>query len=759
MLAASLIGGLRPVYACGPFAREAIFSYSKHPDFPLDGFVRGELGVLQQTYARSYLYVAYRYLNGLSLTSADQQALLSLWRDRIAFDWQSQAEAGKETWLAARKKITNAGPEPKIEVYRDKTKDEYDFFLNCPADAFEHAAQTLEARVKQFGADSAEVKDWLQGQDKVFANCSGGETIPDAATSPAQIIRADRAYQIAAAHFYAMKFDDARNGFEKIAADASSPWNETARYLIARTLIRKASLGEAAKRNETLGLAEAQLKQTLQDIKQGPLHDSAAKLVNLVKLRLHPAERLRELAQSLVRTNSNTNLKQDLWDYTILLDQYLGDSEDGTNLSTGKNPEAVTGDDLSDWLSTFQANDKESFEHALKKWNETSSRAWLIAALSKTAGANATVSSLVEAADKIEPGSPAFATASFHVVRLLMESGNQAGARRKLDQILESNQSAFPISAVNRFLQQRMMLASSLEEFLKYAQRRPAAFSWGEDGRELPIEEKELSSDDELKQFVGRTLFDVDATRVMNGQFPLSLLREAAASRLLPDHLRKRVALAAWTRAVLLNDGEAGKSLALVLSGLAPEMKPLLDEYQSAKTPERRKAVALYTLLKFPGARPFIDPNLGRTTPLKDRDVYRDNWWCDRSPDAEIPTSEQEEAGDASATAGNAAPGVLRIKMAFLSAAQLAAGEKERAALQALGTAPNYLAREAVEWANRTPNDPRVPEALHIAVMATRYGCPDKETGALSKAAWQLLHSRYAKTIWAKKTPYWFKDS
>jgi hypothetical protein len=234
------------------------------------------------------------------------------------------------------------------------------------------------------------------------------------------------------------------------------------------------------------------------------------------------------------------------------------------------------------------------------------------------------------------------------------------------------------------------------------------------------------------------------------------MLQEAANSRLLPDHLRRRVALAAWTRAIMLNDAETGKALAPVLAALAPEMKALLNEYMNATTDANAKAVALFTLLKFPGTRPFVDAGVGRFTPLSQRDIYRDNWWCDRTPSSETTEDAGESAGD-DGTTKKAAPKVETIELDFLSAAQNAAGQKERAQLLSLGTAPNYLARETVEWANRTPNNPRIPEALHLAVMATRYSCVDKDTGALSKAAWQLLHSRYKNTAWAKKTPYWFK--
>jgi hypothetical protein len=748
-----LLSSQRPVYACGPFARDAIFTYVKHPDFPLEGFARGRLGVLRPEYARSYLYVAYRYMNGMAFSAEEQAALASLWKERFAYGWEDSVEDGKTNWLAARKRVKGAGAEPGIESFRPTGKEQYDSFLNCPNDAFESAARTLEERVRQFGAESAEVKDWLQAQDMVFSNCGSGEAIPEAANSSAPLIRADRAYQIAAAKFYAMKFDEARADFERIAADSSSPWRETARHLIARSLIRKASLGEDAKRNETLAEAETQLNRTLADIKQGPLHDSAARLLNLVKLRLRPEDRLRELSHSLVRREPNRDLKQELWDYTIILDKYLGDESEPVDENVKKNFGQVITDDLSDWLRTFQADERASYEHALDRWRKTDSQAWLVAALSKASAGDADAPTLIAAVDKLGANAPAYATASFHLIRLLMQSGDRAGARNRLDSILQ-NQSSLPPSAVNQFLHQRVLLSTTLEEFLRYAQRQPAAFSWGDDGREIPIEQKDLSADAELKPLVGRTLFDVDSVQIMNDRLPLSLLQEAASSRLLPDHLRRRVALAAWTRAVMLNNEEAAKALAPVLAALAPEMKALLTEYVSAANPANAKAVALYTLLKFPGTRPFVDASVGRLTPLNQRDIYRDNWWCGDVANTES-SGEESESGTASTNSGASKPDALQLD--FLTGAQSDAGKRERAQLSSLGSGPNYLAREAVEWANRMPNNPRIPEALHLAVMATRYSCADKETGPLSRAAWQLLHGRYKNTAWARKTPYWFK--
>ena len=47
-----------------------------------------------------------------------------------------------------------------------------------------------------------------------------------------------------------------------------------------------------------------------------------------------------------------------------------------------------------------------------------------------------------------------------------------------------------------------------------------------------------------------------------------------------------------------------------------------------------------------------------------------------------------------------------------------------------------------------------MPEALHLAVRATRYGCTDDETSQWSSKAFQLLRRRYPKSEWAAKTKY-----
>jgi hypothetical protein len=751
-LMAALLFSSYPSLACGPFSLDSIFTFTVHPEYPLEKFARGELGVIQPSYARSYLFVAYRYLNGAGFNPQEQQALVNLWHDRLEFTWPEYDEQWPKAWLEARQKVPGVGPAPKLSVDRHREKpNEYETYVNCQKDAFEKAAATLDARVREFGADSPVTKNWVDAQDLVFANCPEGQHIPAEASDLPPLPRADRAYQIAAANFYAGNFDQAQKLFVAISSDNSSPWRETAAYLVARTLIRKASLGPQEGRDYALVQAEEQLNKILKDQKLASSHQAAARLLNLVRVRLHPEDKLHELAHSLLRKDQNEHLKQDLWDYTILLDGFLGDDESSAKKAI---PASLAKDDLTDWIVTIQSPNTNSADHAIATWQERHSVAWLVAALAKVDAHHAKVPELISAGARIGPDSPAFPSIAFETIRLAIESGKPEPARARLDEMLAKYQSRLPASAVNLFLSQRMMLAADLKDFLTFAQRLPAGFSWNDDGREVPADASEVGED--IKNLQGQKLFDMDATDILNKKMPLAILKEAGMSELLPIPLRRDVAQAAWIRAVILDDSRTAKALVPTMAGLLPEMRPLLNDFAQPQQPDAAKFAALYAWLKFPGLEPVVDAGVGRRTPLNQQDSFRDNWWC--SAAISLESGGQAESGASQRTTAPPITVKGQANLSFLSDAQKAAGAKEYARLVAVGAAPNYLCREVIDWAVKHPVDQRVPEALHLAVKTTRYGCTDKETGRWSKAAYDLLHKRYPTSPWAKKTPYWFKD-
>jgi TolA-binding protein len=265
-------------------------------------------------------------------------------------------------------------------------------------------------------------------------------------------------------------------------------------------------------------------------------------------------------------------------------------------------------------------------------------------------------------------------------------------ARAKAGEMLAGK---LPLSARNQFRARRLELARSFEEFLEFAPRRPVAESTF---AVAPVE-------------ATRDFLDQDSTLVLNRDIPLALLKQASTSALLPDSARERLKDVAWVRTLLLSDSPA--------------------------------FAEVFALLNAPGMRPYVDSGYGRNTgEVAKIDPYHDNWWCSSSAINLPNNSVLLEAPPTGAP--------------FLSAADRDQAAAEWKKLLSVATAPDWLGAQTLAFAQAHPQDPRVPEALYLAVRATRYGCTGKATGDFSHRAFDLLHRRYPNTEWAKKTPYWF---
>jgi hypothetical protein len=747
--------------ACGPFFPVPVYVPRISPDVPIKSFIGGELGVVQPSFAQVYLYVAYRNLAEKRFDAEEAVAVESFWGPQPEVvpppdGWKpGQPRDWVQEWRNARKTIPGTKDFPLygygfgagVERYLPAT---YQFFVNCQEDAFRTATLTLKDRSKQFGSESVELQEWLAAQDVVFSNCrpdekAPGPFIPEPAKSEWRPwLRADRAYQVAASHFYAGQFDNAREAFEEIGKDETSPWRRLGPYLAARNLIRKGTLGEGWKGYdaEALAQAETRLKAILADPRQKELHAAAKRLAGFVGYRLHTRVRAEELSRLLLGKESLGTRAQDLIDFTRILNRFVPDdaewlAEKKAEVraeSFAEFSEFRRMSELADWILTMQAQSDGARKHALARWEETKSASWLVASITKAGAKDDRAMELAESARSIPRASPAFFSVRYHRERLLSESGQAEIARGELDELLGSKL-VMPRSTRNLLLALRMKVARNFEEFLRFAPRLPARIcidfggepdcgpgGWGDQG--------------DKKQ----PLLDDDAARIMNRGLPLALLQHAVEAKTFPENLRREAAIAAWTRAVAVKDFDRAAKLAPFVAALVPDAKPPLDQFLASTDIARRNFVATYWLLKFPGFTTEIAPGIARETPLNKIDNFRRNWWC----------------GLNSPLPGNAPQTIADSSPAFLDANLREARQAEAEKLSKLPAAPNYLAAIVLAWARQHPEDERVPEALHLTVRSTRYGCGDDNTSKFSRQAFQLLHKKYPKSEWAKKTPYWY---
>lgn len=742
---------IQSVMACGPFSVDPVFSLSRHADYPLRDYAKGKFGIIPSSYGRMSLFLFYRELNGIPLSTKDQEQYLKALSERIGVYIPDKGDnieqeppppqnTAIEQWKTSRAKVFTG--DAKLETEK-RLPDDYFSYTSCLDDAFRNAANTLEARIAKNGIND-DVKEWLNGQDAVFTNCGEGNKTPaNVANNAPDWLKKDRAYQIAAALLYAGKNAEARTEFEKIANDSNSVWKNTAKFVVARTYIREASMIEDSEqtkdqKTQLYQKAETQLKSILNDNSMKEFHASATRLLNLVGFRSKPLEQRRKLAETLAQKGENPNLYNDLIDYVWLLDKVDNDSRETGRVREQKEAEkagkeynyeynlkrqdisnAELGAELTDWLFTYQAED--GFDHSVAKWKETKRLPWLVAALSTAKKDSANLSEILSDTDKIKADSPAFATAKFHQIRLLIETNKRAEAKQKMAEVLPQL-SKYGRSTQNDFLSQRMQLADNLDDFLKFAQRQAATFVWSDDANEVGTS---LKDNKELAPWKDRTMFDYDAVGIFNEKMPLAVLREAALNPNLPTHLKKFLVIAVWTRAFVLGN-------TAIQTEFTPLMTKFAPEYKVAATVS--EANSLLAIGRNPTIQIYVPTSYGRgDSDTNTIDSIRGNWWClEKDTPWDYPN--------------------------FLTPEQKTTAITEQKKITAAGESATFLARRAVDFANKNMTNPNTPEILHLAVRSTRYGCRDNQTLQFSKAAFDILHKKFPKSPWTAKTPYFFGE-
>ncbi len=745
-------------FSCGPFFEEAVFSFQYHPDFPLKLFAAGKLGVVRPTFARSYLFCAYRELAGKPLSANEQGAIIALWEARMNNYDRSNSDAADpvKLWLEARSKIAGSKKIDRISTDRmvgSSGDDIYNSYLNCPNDAFVNATNILQQKATKYGEGSDNVKNWLQAQDQVFCHCSGPEYhyqtkkfddepgFPEAAPKEADpLTKADRNYQLAAAHFYAQQFDLAAQEFDAIAKDSASPYRNTAPYLAARCMVRKGTL---PKNYDLPSLQHAVLR--LSAIVDDPnsntdLRHSAHQLLSFIEYRLHPEAALQALGNKLAMPGSKGDFRQEVTDYTFLLDKFVGsnpDDESPAPVKLAAIPKAAQSE-LTDWITLVESSEPAAGLMAWQRWQEGKSVLWLVPAIMHAKSGGQESSELVGAALNLPASSPAYLTARYYALRLLIESKKMDEARKALTEVLATKNMS--PSSLNLFLDQQAQLSTSLAEYWRDVVRTTSGVSSDSDGLEVPSELCKIEKSNTY--YLWTAAFSPKAANVLNEFVPLNALRTAPWAN-WPVAMRRDYMQALWTRAVLLQDDPAINQLTPLLAAQQPLLTKLLNEYKTTTNLDQRKFLSTYILISNPAMRPYITPGSLRQALFNQIEDFHDNWWCA----SETPSREQDLPANKSA----------KTKPTFLSATQVAEASAEQKRLISAGPGPTYLLTELISYAKKPgTKDKRLPEALYHAIRSPKFGCFDKSTEGLSKTAFAIMHKQYPNDSWTKKTQYWY---
>jgi hypothetical protein len=736
LLACSLAA---PAWATGQYLQEIrFFSRSGMNGADELAFFHGSIGILRPTFDDNRLFAAYRQMMGGSFTDAQAKALLT-----PCCDARGANDDTGTSWSELRKRVLGTAPAPASASTRERPPEIAALDVSCFPNAYRNAAATLTQRIKEHGANDPSVKLWTTGEDQVFANCATEAQLPPELPNAPDWLKADRAYQIATAYFYRFDYARAAELYAAIARDSASPWRKLAGYLTARAAVHAAN---AAKTAESIAAAKSAIATLAADPELADYHGDAPKLASMLAFGTQPRERAQELAQSLLAVDLPDSLAVDLHDFKDLERFGHRYTDAGAFIY---DIDAIANDKT-------QADAKAD---VLQRWHESHALPWLTAALMFLDSPDPDAAEAMTAAQAIDAASPAYYTLAWNRLRLMIGQGKADEARNELDRILATP--SLPEGVGNLMRYQRLKLARNIGEYAQFAVRRGEFLMYLYDPRTqldaYPLPLPPMKWDRYIAGVVAwRTeltqkdapFIDTDAAYGMASFMPLPMMAQVVLAAGLPANIKRDLALAVFTRAVLLEDAATAKSMAEVLAPFFPQFADNWKSYRNAADASARKVEAALVLLKLPAARPWPDSGLGYMYKRDVISLYGPRWWAKD----EMPFGTPDANGNLVLCEDCGLPLPLTAPP-FITDANKAAAQVDNARLSKLPGAPTWLGEIVIAWAKAHLSDPRVPEALHNVVRATQYGDMDSDT---SQAAYDLLHGKFPRNAWTSKTPHWF---
>ena len=610
---------------------------------------------------------------------------------------------------------------------------------NCRPDAFDTASSTFLERRSRYGSDSVELERWLDAQIAVFRQCDAdvGEPLAEPASDWQAIERHDRRYQIAAWHFYRQRYLQAAERFERIGATAGSPWRDLARYLVPRSLARHASIKTpwvvenyrwrpSEKRERHLKDALARFKALAADGDYLARFPSVRTQMKRMQVALGDTTHIGDFERRLIEEPSSVD-PNDIHDF---------DRSARFVHSSASRPEEYRrwlghATDMKDILDSWGYGGQSSASSIFDAWRDNPTPPYLYLALNMANGRSRRedLRQLLAQSNGHTPETPGYVAMLTHRLRVAGLLRDEALMRDMKAELARQAASATTTAAANSIRLRMARAAIDAREYVRWASLLPIDLPWSDEtARRLPT--------DRYQRVTRKTrLFPREAANVINTLYTLPMLLDALTAPEMSDYQRSRLAIAAWLKALFAGELDLAVDIADTIGETAPHLAEAMDGFKAATD---KRFEAAWIVLHHPGFSPLIQPGVGRTDfaePAADRigvSMSDYNWWCMYETEVLIPAG--------------AVPYFARDP------------NGERPLLQTVrlpSSAAGFFGPWAIGYAKDNLDDPRVPQALHRVVFATRHSCASGP-GSVSRSAYAMLHKHFPDSEWTKKTPHWY---
>ncbi|MBS1955116.1 MAG: hypothetical protein JST89_13090 [Cyanobacteria bacterium SZAS-4] len=786
-----------PAKACAPDLAYSILVNGNHPDMPLKLYAAGNLGIVQSGWAKSYLVVAYRYLNHKPLSKGEQDSIVNLWHSRIKGGSHFSSMGlidDRDAYLALRSKAIGADLKKNQDLSWNMDRFLYDQGISDSSMA--QARQTLSMLLQKYKPLSPQVREWVKAQDGIYGVPAQKQQriivpaeLPKSADSALQDCRD---YQIAAANFYLKNYDKSTAIFEKLAAKTSSPMKAIASYMVLRGKAADVRLEQKDENNAVAHLLQSAAAHA-------DKVSTREEILNLLRpinyLNQTSAEAVKMLSSDIVK-GTTQRFGGDVGDLTFLLDgnplhpeaestsndsatsakseTATTDSKPPTSFEESKaTRELVAASDLADFVLTIQSSvyadsyddspegkarekirEERYANHALQMWRQKKSDSWLVAAITTNGLRSPDTRDLLDAAKNVARTSPAYLTCRFYIADALIQSGKKQEARAVLSPLLSI--ANMPPSSRNLFTMQMAAASSSAADYLMYAvQQAPETLQSNTD----LVTPKFLKAESSNSYSTETPAFDAQVADDISRNAPLSTWMSFAQSNSTSKQFKTIVLRSAWTRAQLLQRNDQALKISDALAATNPLLKNAVMKFKNAPEGPARQFAGACVVLKNFGMTPYLEGGLERHGErINEFDWYNGNFWV---PFPVVkPKKDDEYSGWSSyATVSFSGSTAMseRIKgygenglNSRLTPAERRTADAERALI--LKNNPSrYYGETVLSWAKSHPSDPDVPEMLYRVVKLPKWTAESPDGSKYSKKAYFALHNGYPGSKWAKK--------
>lgn len=773
ILIVCLIGAVA-THASGGDAHEDRGLNGQHsPDFPLNKYVAGQLGVINNQYRISYLIIAYRYLSNTPLSSKEQQALLksyALFFSRLTerefrvdanktneqwiteSDWRNTDDAeryGDSWWHSIKSLPINEKISSLLNTYPKKIKAFTKYRL--ATERFKGITERLTAAQLSDEQKNAVLEQWLLLQDQVFTKNFDPDKARQAFTGlPADIttlLKLDMDYMEAASYFTLNNEQSqlrAQELFTELAQNQAYPWYEWAQYMSARIMNRMArpesdDYRRLVPSNNNLLEQAFSIMQSLAIHANDPdVKRAAQDYKGIIQSRFDRKGAIRNVVNTMSTTITSNNF------YKLL---YYIDSDGGDFMYSYHDGSTVVWDELTEeqsemlfWIFNYASKDTQKiFPIAYEKWQKApNNAAWLLVALNNIKEANPEQQKLLlEAAHKIKPNHPGF----FTFRSLLIQNLPSKRERHQLiDQTLKQIKPGEDFSTRIHFYQKGIPLATTLENLLSYGfyVPPPAMLAFYP-----PIFDTNYPY-----------YSPIELSEALN-YLPLSVLLKVIQSKQLPTLPKRELYASVWARAMILGRYQIADRIAKKTAELNPELKKYISQSLKTKNSEQRLKILIRVFLYFPELSPIIHLNntwlpqwdntfiYNGIKPRRIRDSHSNSYWCDGGR-INKPTYSFEPLSTFRRGSWND----------LLTPTQKQQLDEEHAQLDALPNAAVWLLDKTNQMAEKYPQEEENAELLALAINLTRVMDCYSSNSAEARRAFYRLHKFYGYTAAASRAQY-----